>query len=177
MLELTQAYGVGIIETPMDSSWLADPNNCDGGISTAEVYFAPTFASDGATAATCTMSAEQSLYLSPVLVICTDGVEGESADVACLDGLWNPTDSSVTVDGVEMIGGLDERIYETEVFEATLPEENVFDAAGGPTRGIIRGQAVVVEGLEAGEHEVVVSGDFGNGEFAGALTIDLTVEG
>jgi hypothetical protein len=171
---LMQTFGTAVIETPLEESWLADPNRCDNGVGNDEIFFAPTFPAPGEATASCTMQAEQVLYLNPVGVFCVETVD-EAADTACLDNGWNLTSSSVTIDGVA-IEGLDDRRYDTPTFDVTLPEGNIFDAPAGPTTGIWRGQVVLIEGLDPGSHEVVLAGDFGNGEFAGSLTIDLTVE-
>lgn len=59
---------------------------------------------------------------------------------------------------------------------ASLPDGNIFELPAGDTPQTSRGQVVLVDGLEAGDHEVVVAADFGDGEFAGSLAIALTVE-
>jgi hypothetical protein len=173
-VDLMQTYGKSVIETPLDQSWLGDPNHCDNGASTDAIYFAPTFPAPGESSASCTMRSEQVLYLNPVAVFCVEGVD-DAADTTCLDEFWNLTSSSVTIDGVE-VHGLEERQHDTPAFDVTLPEGNIFDEPAGATRGIWRGQVVLIDGLDPGEHEVVLAGDFGDGEFAGSLTIDMTVE-
>jgi hypothetical protein len=168
-------YAVGVAETPAD-----DPaRNCDMGISTEDVYFAPTPAEPGDLSTTCTMSADQTLLVVPASAFCIDAPEaGGTADTACLDDLWDLTGSSVTIDGVE-VEDLDAYEVDSEVMDVTLPEGNIFEDHGvpaGPSRTIARGQVVLVQGLAPGGHTVVLGFDFGDGEFAGSLTIDLTVE-
>lgn len=172
--ELLQRWGAALIETPLDESWLVDLTRCDNGLSTEDVYFAPTFAAPGDETVDCTMQAGQTLFLSPVGVFCVTG-DGDTADAACVEEQWNLTSSEVTIDD-EPVDGLDERTYRTGVFAVTLPEANLFDTDAVATDAIVQAQVVLVEGLDAGAHTVVLGGDFGEGEFAGRLTINLTVE-
>jgi hypothetical protein len=177
--DLLGTYAVGVAETPADDSSMVDPAKCDMGLSTGTVYFAPTPGEPGDLSATCTMSADQTLLVAPTSAFCIDAPEaGGTADTACLESLWDLTGSSLTIDGVE-VEGLDAYEVDSEVIDVTLPEENVFGDHGvpaGPSRTIARGQVVLVQGLAPGGHTVVQGFDFGDGEFAGSLTIDLTVE-
>jgi hypothetical protein len=174
--DLLGTYAVGVAETPAD---LVDPAKCDMGLSTEDVYFSPTPGEPGDRSTTCTMSADQTLLVAPTSAFCIDAPKaGGTADTACLDSLWDLTSSSVTIDGVE-VEGLDAYEVDSEVIDVTLPEGNVFEdheVPAGPSRTIARGQVVLVQGLAPGGHTVVLAFDFGNGEFAGSLTIDLTVE-
>jgi hypothetical protein len=177
--DLLGTYAVGVAETPADDSSMVDPAKCDMGLSTEEVYFAPTPGEPGDLSTTCTMSADQTLLVVPASAFCIDAPEsGGTADTACLDSLWDLTSSSLTIDGVE-VEGLDAYEVDSEVIDVTLPEGNVFEddeVPAGASRTIARGQVVPVQGLAQGGHTVVLAFDFGNGEFAGSLTIDLTVE-
>lgn len=176
--DLLGMHAVGVVETPADDSSLVDPAKCDMGLSTENVYFAPTPAERDASA-TCTMSADQTLLVVPASALCIDAPEaGGTADTACLDRQWDLTSSSVTIDGVE-VEGLDAYEVDSEVIDVTLPEGNVFEdheVPAGASRTIARGQVVLVQGLTPGGHTVVLAFNFGDGEFAGSLTIDLTVE-
>jgi hypothetical protein len=177
--DLLGTYAVGVAETPADDSSLLDPAKCDMGLSTGNVYFAPTPNEPGDLSTTCTMSADQTLLVVPTNAFCIDAPEfGGTADTSCLDRLWDLTSSSVTIDGVE-VEGLDAYEVDSEVIDVMLPKRNVFEdheVPAGPSRTIARGQVVLVQGLAPGGHTVVLGFDFGNGEFAGSLTIDLTVE-
>jgi hypothetical protein len=174
--DLLGTYAVGVAETPADDSSTA---KCDMGLSTEDVYFAPTPGEPGDMSTTCTMSADQTLLVVPTSAFCIDAPEsGGRADPACLDSLWDLTSSSLTIDGVE-VEGLDAYEVDSEVIDVTLPEGNIFEdheVPAGPSRIIARGQVVLVQGLAPGGHTVVLGFDFGDGEFAGSLTIDLTVE-
>ncbi len=174
MTDLFVDYASAVVEVPLETNMLADPAQCDMGRSTEEVYFAPTFGAPGATSTSCTMSSDQSLLLVPAAVFCMESPE-EAADVACLDNGWDLTSASVTIDG-EQTTDLSAYEIDTPVQTAALPDGNIFELPAGDTPQISRGQAVLVDGLEAGDHEVVVAADFGDGEFAGSLTIALTVE-
>ena len=158
---------------------MVDPAKCDMGLSTEKVYFAPTPGEPGDLSTTCTMSADQTLLVVPTSAFCIDAPEaGGTADTACLDSLWDLTSSSVTIDGVE-VEGLDAYEVDSEVIDVTLPERNVFEdheVPAGASRTIARGQVVLVQGLAPGGHTVVLGFDFGNGDLAGSLTIDFTVE-
>ena len=177
--DLLGTYAVGIAETPAEDPSTVEPGRCDMGLSTGDVYFAPTPGEAGDLSMPCTMSADQTLLVVPTSAFCTDAPEaGGTADTACLDDLWDLTGSSVTIDGVE-VEGLDAYEVDSEVIDVTLPEGNVFEDHGvpaGASRTIARGQVVLVQGLAPGGHTVEMAFDFGNGEFAGSLTIDLTVE-
>jgi hypothetical protein len=177
--DLMGTYAVGVAETPADDTSMVDPAKCDMGLSTEEVYFAPTPGEPGDLSTTCTMSAHQTLLVVPASAFCIDAPEaGDTADTACLDSLWDLTGSSLTIDGGE-VEGLDAYEVDSEVIDVTLPEGDLFEDHGvpaGPSRTIARGQVVLVQGLAPGDHTVVLGFDFGDGEFAGSLTIDLTVE-
>jgi hypothetical protein len=177
--DLLGTYAVGVAETPADRSSLVDPAKCDVGWSTEDVYFAPTPGEPGDASTTCTMSADQTLLVVPASAFCIEAPEsGGTADMACLDSLWDLTSSSLTIDGLE-VGGLDAYEVDSEVIDVTLPDGNVFEDHGvpaGPSRAIARGQVVLVQGFAPGGHTVELAFDFGDGEFAGSLTIDLTVE-
>ena len=177
--DLLGTYAVGVAETPADDSSMVEPAKCDMGLSTEDVYFAPTPAEPGDSSATCTMSADQTLMVVPSSAFCIDAPEaGGTADTACLDGLWDLTSSSLTIDGVE-VEGLDAYQVDSEVIDVTLPEGNVFEdheVPAGASRTIARGQVVLVQGMAPGGHTIMAAFDFGNGDFAGSLTIDLTVE-
>jgi len=175
LTDLVAAYARGHSTTPMSGSSLGDPSLCDMGLSTDDVYFAPTFGAAGESSAACTMQADQALFLSPAGVWCIES-DGDLADTACLDDGWNLTTSSVTIDG-EPVTDLDSRRVDTAVQTITLPEDNIYGIDAGETKLIARGQPVVVEDLAVGEHEIELAADFGNGEFAGSITITLTVEG
>ena len=171
---LLTEYGRSLTETPLDENSLVDPNKCDQGISTDEVYFAPTFGAPGDSTAACTMKKDQVLFLNPVATLCIE-TDGDTATTGCLDGYWNLTSSSVTIDGTA-ISGLEDRQYDTEVGEVDLPEGNIFEIDAQTTKFIQRGQVLLVKGLSVGEHVIVLGGNFGDGEFAGQLTLTLTVE-
>jgi len=174
--DLLGTYAVGAAETPPDDSSLVDPAKCDMGLSTDDVYFAPTPGESGDQSTTCTMSADQTLLVVPTSAFCIHAPEaGGTADTACLESLWDLTSSSVTIDGVE-VQGLDAYVVDSEVIDVTLPEGFGHEVPAGPSRTIARGQVVLVQGLAPGGHTVVLGFDFGDGEFAGSLTIDLTVE-
>ena len=125
--DLLGTYAVGVVETPHGDSSVADPAKCDMGLSTEDVYFAPTPGEPGDLSTTCTMSADQTLLVVPTSAFCIDAPEsGGTADTACLDSLWDLTSSSVTIDGVE-VEGLDAYEVDSEVIDVTLPERNVFE--------------------------------------------------
>ena len=171
--EVTQVAGKWIIETPLEESWLGDPSRCDAGASTSEVYYAPSWAAPGDTTVSCTMSADQALFLSPVGLFCVEDVDG-AADESCFDQ-WDLTSSSVSIDGAD-VGDMNAHQYDSEPFDVSLPAGNIFEADPVDSVAIFRGQPVLVKDLPKGEHVVVLAGDFGDGEFAGSLTINLTVE-
>jgi hypothetical protein len=174
--DLLGAYVVGIVETPADDSSVVDPAKCDMGLSTQDVYFAPTPSEPRDSSTTCTMSADQTLLVMPTSAFCIDAPEfGAAADTACLDSLWDLTSSSVTIDGVE-VEGLDAYEVDSEVIDVTLPGGNIFEVPAGASSTIARGQVVLVKELAPGAHTVVLAFDYGNGESAGSLTIDLIVE-
>ena len=177
--DLLGAYAVGVAETPAEDPSTTDPATCDMGSSSGDVYFAPTPGEPGDLSTTCTMSADQTLLVMPTSAFCIDAPEaGGTADTACLESLWDLTSSSLVIDGVE-VEGLDAYEVDSDVIDVTLPEGNIFEDHGvpaGASRTIARGQVVLVQGLVPGDHTVVLGFDFGDGEFAGSLTIDLTVE-
>ena len=177
--DLLGTYAVGVASTPADDSSMVDPAKCDMGLSTEDVYFAPTPGEPGDSSTTCIMSADQTLLVVPTSAFCIDAPEaGGTADTACLDSLWDLTSSSLTIDGVE-VEGLDAYEVDSEVIDVTLPEGNFYEDHGvpaGASRTIARGQVVLVQGLAPGGHTIELAFDFGNGDFAGSLTIDLTVE-
>ena len=143
---LLGTYAVGVAETPADDSSMVDPAKCDMGLSTENVYFAPTPGEPGDLSTTCTMSADQTLLVVPTSAFCIDAPEaGGTADTACLDSLWDLTSSSLTIDGVE-VEGLDAYEVDSEVIDVTLPEANVFEdheVPAGPSRTI---DAIGVDG-------------------------------
>ena len=81
----------------------------------------------------------------------------------------------MSIDGVEVADMTDHQ-YDIGPFDVSLPEGNVFDVDPVDSTAVLRGRAVVVTGLPKGEHVVVLAGDFDDGDFAGSLTINLTVE-
>jgi hypothetical protein len=159
---------------PLETSFFTDLSNCDMGSSTETVYFAPSFVEPGDTSTSCTMQAGQTLFVSPVGFACLEEGE-EKADTACLDGGWDLTSSSVTVNGDD-VEDLDEREVDTDVLSVTLAESNLFEVPPGEYDAIARGQVVLIADLPVGEHTIVQSGNFADGEFAGSLTMELTVE-
>lgn len=173
LTDLAADYARGISVTPASKSMLVDPALCDMGLSTDEVYFAPAFGAPGPSTTSCSMKAGQALFLSPAGAYCIESGE-DLADTACLDEQWNLTTSSVTVNGESI--DLTDRLVDTEIEAISLPEDNIYGEPPMDTKLIARVQAVVVEGLPVGEHEVELAADFGNGEFAGSITIALTVE-
>jgi hypothetical protein len=174
--DLLGTYAVGFAETPADDSSFVDPAKCDMGLSTQDVYLAPTPSEPGDLSTMCTMSVDQTLLVMPSSAFCIDAPDfGATADTACLDRLWDLTGSSVTIDGLE-VEGLDAYEVDSEVTDVSLPEGNIYDVPAGASRTIARGQVVLVEGLAPGDHTVELAFDYGNGESTGSLTIDLTVE-
>lgn len=170
--DLLESWGRAWLEAPLDNSWFMNLGLCDGGISDA-VYFAPTWPSESDWFATCTMRADQVLFLVPAVTLCVDTGD-KSADSACLDRSWSLAVSSVTIDD-EPVEGLDERAVDTRPFDVTLSAENLFGVEAGTYQAIFRAQVVLVEGLAPGAHQVVLAGDFGEGSFTGSLTMTLSV--
>jgi hypothetical protein len=162
------------VSEPLETSFIGDLSNCDMGSSTDSVYFAPTFVEPGSATTECTMQASQTLFLSPVGLVCIDDGE-EKADTACLDEGWDLTSSAVTINGDE-VDGLDEREFDTDVLTVSLTEGNIFDLPPGDYDVISRAQVVLVADLPVGTHTIVQSGNFADGEFEGTLTMELTVE-
>lgn len=173
LTDLVAAYAIANTSATVDESALVDPSRCDMGKSTDAVYLAPTFGAPGEASTTCTVRRGQAVFLTPAGTWCIDDGTG-GVDTACLDEAWNLTSSSVTLDGesIDLTG----RQVDTEVLTSDLPEGNLWDLPAGPTKVMARGQAVVVENLSVGTHEVVLAADFGNGEFAGSLKLTLVVE-
>lgn len=173
LTDLVATYARGHSTATLSESSLVDLSRCDMGMSTDAVYFAPTFASAGESSTTCRMRSGQAVFLAPAGLWCIEDEAGP-ADTACLDEGWNLTSASVVVDGepIDLAG----RQVDTVVEAIELPEDNIWEAPAGPTKLIARSQAVVVEGLDVGTHEVVLAADFGNGEFAGSLELTLIVE-
>jgi hypothetical protein len=173
LTELVAAYARAHSTATLSESALVDLTRCDMGASTDAVYFAPTFASEGESAVTCRMRSGQAVLLAPAGLWCISTEEGP-ADTACLDEGWNLTTASLIVDGETI--DLSGRQVDTAVETIELPEDNIWEEAAGPTELIARSQAVVVENLAVGSHDVVLAADFGNGEFAGSLKLTLIVE-
>ena len=174
-VDLLGMYALGVAETPADDPSLVDPK-CDMGLSTEDVYFAPTPGEPGDTSTTCTMSADQTPLVVLASAFCIDAPDfGGTADTDCLDNLWDLAGSSVTIDGVA-VEGLDAYEVDSEVIDVTLPDGNGYEVPAGASRTIARGQVVLVEGLAPGGHTVELAFDYGGGESTGSLTIDLTVE-
>jgi hypothetical protein len=67
--DLLGTYAVGVAETPAADSSVIDPAKCDMGLSTEDVYFAPTPVQPGDTSTTCTMSADQTLLVVPASAV------------------------------------------------------------------------------------------------------------
>lgn len=171
--EILTEFAAGLLEVPADDNIFIDPANCDMARSTDDVYYAPTWSSEGDTTVSCTMSADHVLMLEPVGSFCIEAA-GDTVDSACLDDMFLVTSSSVTVDGVETT---DLTAYQVDgaVETVTMPEGNILEVPAGDTTMNSRAYIVLVEGLSAGEHVVKLAGEFSDG-FAGSLTIDLTVE-
>ena len=174
-VDLLEVWGRAWLESPLNESWFMNLAFCDGGISTESVYFGPTWPSENEWYATCTMSSDQVLFLVPVVTLCVDLGE-QTADTTCLDQSWNVSASAASIDG-EKIESLEERTIDTGRFSVNLPPENLFGAEAGTYSAIFRGQVILVEGMATGAHQVILSGDFGEGAFAGSLTITLSVAG
>lgn len=173
--DLLEIWGKAWLEAPLDDSWFMNLGLCDGGISTGSVYFAPTWPSENEWYATCTMRSEQVLFLVPAVTLCVDLGE-QVADTSCLDQSWSVAASTGSIDG-EPLEDLEERTVDTDRFDVNLPSENLFGVEAGTYTAIFRGQVVLVEAMPTGVHQVVLSGDFGEGSFAGSLTITLSVAG
>jgi hypothetical protein len=171
---LLDYYTDAWVSEPLETSFIGELSNCDMGSSTDSVYFAPTFVEPGSATTQCTMQASQTLFLSPVGLVCIDDGE-EQADTACLDEGWDLTSSAITINGDE-VDGLDEREFDTEVLTVALTEGNIFDLPPGDYDVISRAQVVLVSDLPVGSHTIAQSGNFADGEFEGTLTMELTVE-
>ncbi len=171
--EILTQYAAGLIEVPADENVFVDPANCDMGRSTEEVYFAPTWSSEGDATVSCTMSADQVLMLQPVGSYCIEAA-GDTVDEACLDSIWDVASSSVTIDGEETTD-LTAHEVEGAIETVTLPEGNILEAAAGDTTMNSRAQVILVKGYRPATTSLQVAGEFGDG-FAGSLTINLTVE-
>lgn len=172
--DLLRDFVANIMGTPIDTNMLADANNCDMGRSTDDVYFAPTWGAPGESTASCTMKAGQTLFLSPVAAFCFESA-GDAADEACLAEAFNLTSAEVLIDG-EPVDDLASSLVQFDAQDIEVSENNIAEVEAGPTKTIGKGYVVMVENMEPGDHEIVLKGDFGNGEFAGSLTMSLTVE-
>lgn len=176
LTELVTTYIAGVLTTPVPDSIFTDPAKCDMGLSTSEVYFAPTVAADGDSSATCTVRPGQAVLLLPSANLCVD--DGTMTDQAlndCLSEGWTLQSSALELDGNAL--SLDGYQVDTPITPVTLGKDNLFGAPEGTeTKFAVRAQAVVVKGLPIGEHEVVLSTDFGNDSLVGTLTLTLVVE-
>ncbi len=172
LTDLVADWTTNLHEVPLEESFLADLANCDMGRSTDDVYYAPTWATPGESSVSCTMRADQALLLVPAALLFVEDEEGLGEDG--LDEEWNLTSSSVVLDGETI--AMDGRQVDTPILTVSLPEGNIWELPTGDTTAITRAQAVAVEGLTVGTHEVVLTSDFGNGEFAGTLRLFLVVE-
>jgi hypothetical protein len=170
---LLEEFWVGVNGLPAEETLFVDPAACDMGMSADGVYFVPTWTAPGESSTSCTAPEGATLVIQPVGVLCLED-DVDQADVTCLNAQWNVTASSVTIDG-EPVEDLDSYQVDTEQFEATPIDGNVFDLAATPQKYIARAQVVRVSGLEPGAHTIVVGGDFGDGEFAGSLTVELDI--
>lgn len=175
-VELVELSTGGLLSVPAESNVLVDPANCDMGLSTDDFYFSPTWGAPGTSTTSCSMSAGQALILLPAALQCADTQDDGGASEECIEENWNLTSASVSVDG-DVYDDWEERVVDTEVFPVSLPEGNVFDIPAEDTEMRSRAVIFVVEGLPEGEHDIVLAGDFGDGEFAGQLDLTLTVEG
>jgi hypothetical protein len=173
LTDLVADWTRNVHETPLDESFLMDPSKCDMGGSTDEVYLAPTW-TDGETAATCTVREGQAVLLVPVAILLVDDQE-EGFEPGELESGWNLTSALLTLDGEAI--ELAQRQVDTPVITVDLPEGNIWEAPVGEFEAATRAQAVVIENLSVGTHEVVLAGEFGDGEFGGTMTLTLVVEG
>jgi hypothetical protein len=172
-MSLLGRFWTGLLELAPAQTILADPAACDMGLSGDGVYFAPTLSAPGDSSASCSAPEGSLVMLVPAGVLCVDdGVD--DADVACLDAQWNLTSSSVVIDG-EAVVGVEQHEVDSEQFTVSLGADNLLDLPAGPRAAIARGQVLLVDGLDRGAHVIELSADFGAGEFAGTLTIELEV--
>lgn len=170
LADLVTEWTRNIHETPLEDSFLMDPAKCDMGRSTDAVFYAPTW-TGGETSATCTVRTGQAVLLVPVAMLVIEDEAGLDLD---WETDWNLTSASLTVDGEAV--ELATRQVDTEVFPVNLPEGNIWELPAGEQDAATRAQAVVVENLSVGTHEVVLAGEFGDNEFAGTMTLTLVVE-
>ena len=175
-VELAELLTKGWVSVAAESNSIIDPANCDMGLSTDDFYLAPSWGAPGTSAAACSMDADQALVLSPAGLMCvaTQGDGGASPE--CFEENWDLTSATVSVDG-EVFDDWEAHVVDTELFPVSLVDGNIFEVPAEDTEMRARQVIFVVEGLAEGEHDIVLAGDFADGEFAGQLDLTLTVEG
>jgi len=81
----------------------------------------------------------------------------------------------VTINGKQLQNVNKYRIR-SPIFNMTYPENNVFEAAVGPTRGISEGYWVFLRPLASGKHKIFAAGSCSSGKTTVEVTWHLTVK-
>ena len=174
-VELAELMTGAWVESPAESNSAIDPTLCDMGLSTDDYYLAPSWVEPGTAAASCTMKADQALVLFTAGLMCVDVAGDNGASPECLEDNWGLTSASVTIDG-EVFDDWEDRVVSTDAFPVSLVEGNIFEAEPEDTEMRARQTIFVFDGLAVGEHDIVIAGNFDDGDFAGQLDLTLTVE-
>jgi hypothetical protein len=117
----------------------------------------------------CTIPAKKAIMVGPLSVECSYAEETPSTDLSqCARSSLQADviEKGLTIDG-STIGNLDEFLVVSPVFDITFPENSVFGAPAGPTKGVSAGYFVIIKPLTIGEHHI---------RFYGSI-VDYTTQG
>lgn len=161
--------------TPTPQNALADPANCDLG-QAGPAFFLPA-GSGGAHTATCNVPAGQPIVVVPAGVVSTANTGGGDtaaelrADARSVaDTVRRPT---IVIDG--QAGPDPARFRRQAVFTLTMPEDNLFGVAAGPTLAAVDVDLVVLQPLPVGQHEITLNARFVGDTTDYRLTLTVNV--
>ena len=120
---------------------------------------------------TCTMSANSTLMIDHIGVICNDSKDHQ-ASIECINSRFEPLKNyRVTIDGIDL--GINRFKLTTEKFVVDLKRESPYGLQAGKWRLRAGGWPVLIAGLTPGEHTVKTSYKLGKNRQS--TTVTLTV--
>jgi hypothetical protein len=157
---------------------------CTVGQNIPNVWFL-TGAGSGTFVRSCTVPSGRAILFQPVGTECSysenPSLKTESELRSCAITGDQPNSIHVIIDG-RSVENLQNYIVQTQLFDLTMPENNIFGTTAGPTKAVSHAYLIFLQPLSPGKHDIhfdqvtLANPETGTNNYAYDITYHLTVK-
>ena len=172
-----------VLTIPEENNPIADQTGKDCGINQQGPAWFLTGTLGGSVIRHCTIPSGKAILMSPLNAECSfaefPAMKTDSELSGCAK-YSNDAQIVVSIDGTKL-QNLDAYHVQSQIFNVTLPQNNIYGAPGGPTQAVSDGWWIMLKPLSPGTHKVHLSGIVldnpvtGTQSFAVEVTYNLEV--